>query len=101
MKVDPLAVELGYALVPLVDQAAGGNLLDSVSAVRRQIALDLGFVVPKIRIRDNLRLSPNSYAIKLRGEAIAEGELMVNRFDGHARRRSHPHSGQSAWRGYT
>jgi flagellar biosynthesis protein FlhA len=79
LKVDPVAVELGYGLIPLVDESAGGGLLDRTSAIRRQIALEMGFVVPKIRIRDNLRLPPNGYAIKLRGETVAEGELIPNR----------------------
>jgi len=78
LQVDPLALEIGYALVPLVDVQQGGNLLERITMIRRQVAMDLGIVLPKIRIRDNLRLSPNTYVIKLRGETIAEGELMMN-----------------------
>jgi flagellar biosynthesis protein FlhA len=79
LRVDPVALELGYALIPLAGEAEGGGLLDRISAIRRQIAMELGFVLPKIRIRDNLRLPPNGYAVKLRGEPVAEGELLMGR----------------------
>ncbi len=78
LQVDPLELEIGYSLVPLVDVQQGGNLLDRVTTIRRQVALDMGVVLPKIRIRDNLRLSPNTYVIKMRGEPIAQGDLMMN-----------------------
>jgi len=78
LQVDPLELEIGYGLVPLVDIQQGGNLLDRVTLIRRQVAMELGIVLPKIRIRDNLRLAPNAYVIKLRGEPIAQGELMMN-----------------------
>ena len=78
LQLDPLELEIGYGLVPLVDVQQGGNLLDRITMIRRQVAMDMGVVLPKIRIRDNLRLLPNQYMIKLRGEAIAEGELMMN-----------------------
>jgi flagellar biosynthesis protein FlhA len=76
--VDPLEVELGYALVCLADPKQGGDLLDRITAVRRQIATDLGFLVPPIRVRDNVRLSGNQYLIRLRGQEIAKGELFSN-----------------------
>jgi flagellar biosynthesis protein FlhA len=79
LRVDPIALELGYGLLSLVDEGSGGSLLDRVSAIRRQIATELGVVLPKIRIRDNLRLTPNSYSVRLRGEEVAEGELIPNR----------------------
>jgi len=78
LRVDPLELEIGYGLIPLVDETRGGNLLDRVGAVRRQIAMEMGFVVPKVRIRDNLQLRPNAYAIRLKGEEIARAELMPN-----------------------
>jgi len=78
LQLDPLELEIGYGLVPLVDVQQGGNLLDRITMIRRQVAMEMGIVLPKIRIRDNLRLLPNHYVIKLRGEAIAEGELMMN-----------------------
>ncbi|MCD6290976.1 MAG: flagellar biosynthesis protein FlhA [Anaerolineae bacterium] len=79
LRVDPLELELGYGLIPLVDEAQGGDLLQRISAIRRQIALELGFVLPKVRIRDNLTLLPSAYVIKLRGEEIARGEVVPNR----------------------
>ncbi len=78
LQLDPLELEIGYGLVPLVDVQQGGNLLDRITMIRRQVAMEMGIVLPKIRIRDNLRLLPNHYVIKLRGEAIADGELMMN-----------------------
>ena len=80
LRVDPLELELGYGLIPLVDEAQGGSLLQRISAVRRQIALELGFVLPKVRIRDNLSLPPNTYTIKLRGEEVGRGEVLVSHF---------------------
>jgi len=75
LPIDPLEVELGYGLIPLADPKQGGELLDRITAVRRQMALDMGLVVPAIRVRDNLQLRPNVYAIKLRGVEIASGEV--------------------------
>jgi flagellar biosynthesis protein FlhA len=78
LRVDPLELELGYGLIPLVDEAQGGTLLQRVTSIRRQIAMDMGFVLPKVRIRDNLSLPPNTYAVKLRGEEIGRGEVIAN-----------------------
>jgi len=78
LRVDPVEVELGYGLIPLVDEAKGGNLLERVGMIRRQLAMELGFILPKVRIRDNLHLAPNTYTIKLRGEQVASGELRIN-----------------------
>lgn len=75
LRVDVLELEIGYALIPLIDRNQGGDLLERVGYIRRQIAAELGFIVPKIRIRDNLRLSPNQYVIKLRGEEASSGQL--------------------------
>lgn len=69
--VDPLEIEIGYGLTRLADSRAGGDLPERVAATRRQIALDLGFVMPTVRIRDCVALEPNQYAIKIRGEEIA------------------------------
>ena len=80
LRVDPLVLEVGYALIPLVDEEREGNLLDRIAAIRRQIALDLGFIVPRIRIRDNLHLSPQTYVIRVRGEEVARGELMLHHY---------------------
>ena len=73
LKVDVLELEVGYAVVALVDSAQGGDLLDRIARVRRQLALEMGFVMPPVRIRDNMQLEPNSYRIKLRGAVVDEG----------------------------
>jgi flagellar biosynthesis protein FlhA len=79
LRVDPMELEVGYGLIPLVDPAQGGELLERVTMIRRQIALDLGLVVPPIRIRDNMQLEPNEYSIKLRGTEVARGQAMADR----------------------
>ncbi|MBI3855005.1 MAG: flagellar biosynthesis protein FlhA [Planctomycetes bacterium] len=75
LKVDPMELEIGLGLVKLVDPVQGGAFLDRVTEIRRQMAVDLGLVVPPVRIRDNDALEPNSYAIKIRGAVIASGSL--------------------------
>ncbi|MBI2322969.1 MAG: flagellar biosynthesis protein FlhA [Chloroflexi bacterium] len=80
LQVDPMELEIGYGLIPLVDAAQGGTLLNRITMVRRQLALELGMVLPTIRVRDNLQLKPNEYVIKLRGVEIARGEIMSNMF---------------------
>ena len=74
--VDPLELEIGYALIPIVDPNQSGDLLERVRMLRQQLALELGVVVPPVRIRDNVTLSANRYVIKLRGNPIAEGEIL-------------------------
>ena len=80
LQVDPMEVEVGYNLIPLVVPEQGGDLLDRVSMIRRQCALELGIVVPPIRIRDNMQLEPNHYRVNLRGVEIAEHEIMVDKY---------------------
>jgi len=80
LHVDPIELEIGYSLIPLVDVAQGGNLLDRVVMIRRQCALEMGIVVPTIRIRDNIQLKPNSYVIKIKGIEITKGELLLDHF---------------------
>ena len=80
LRVDPLEVEVGYGLIPLVDEERGGNLLHRITIMRRQIATDLGVVVPVVRIRDNLALAANQYVVKMRGIEIGGGALFVNQF---------------------
>jgi flagellar biosynthesis protein FlhA len=75
LKVDPMELEIGLGLVRLVDPVQGGGFLDRVTQIRREMAVDLGLVVPPVRIRDNESLEPNQYAIKIRGAAIASGSL--------------------------
>ena len=80
LKVDTVELEIGYSLIPLVDAAQGGDLLDRITMIRRHMALDLGIVVPPIRIRDNMQLAPSAYSIKIKGIEIGRGELMPNHF---------------------
>jgi len=76
LTVDPLELEVGYGLIKLVDRKQGGDLLDRIANVRRQIAAEQGIIVPPIRIRDNVNIDPSAYVLKLRGAPIARGELM-------------------------
>jgi len=80
LQVDPLEVEVGYGLIPLVEGDHGGSVLNRITIIRRQVAMEMGVVVPMIRIRDNLQLPPNTYVVKLRGIEIGRGELMVHHF---------------------
>ncbi len=75
LKVDTLEVEIGYGLIPLVDDSHGNDLLDRIAIIRRQLASELGLIVPPIRIRDNVSLRPNEYHIKIRGISVASSEL--------------------------
>jgi flagellar biosynthesis protein FlhA len=76
--VEPMEIEIGYGLIPLADESAGGDLLERISSVRRQCAIEMGIVVQPIRIRDNLQLKTNEYVVKIRGTVTAKGELMPN-----------------------
>ncbi len=76
LEVDPLSLEIGYGLIPLVDET-GGELLGKIKAMRRQLATDLGFVVSPIHIKDNLQLRPHEYSFMIRGVEIARGEVMM------------------------
>ncbi len=78
--VDPMEVELGYGLIPLVDQTQGGDLLGRITVIRRQIASELGIVVPPIRIRDNMALEPEQYSIKIKGIEVAAGTLYLDSY---------------------
>lgn len=80
MNVDPLEVEVGYGLIPIVDEQAGGGLLRRITMIRRQLALELGIVLPTVRVRDNLQHAPNAYVVKLRGVEIARGTLQPGQF---------------------
>ena len=75
LKVDTMELEIGYGLVSLVDAGQGGDLLDRIGAIRRQLAAEIGLVAPPIRIRDNMQLEPGQYRVKIRGAAVAGGEL--------------------------
>jgi len=78
LQVDPIELEFGYGIVPMVDVSQGGDLLDRVVMIRRQCALDMGVIVPAIRLRDNIQLSTNAYSIKIKGVEIAKGEVMAD-----------------------
>lgn len=80
LQVDPIELEFGYGIIPLADVNQGGDLLDRVVMIRRQLALDLGMIVPVIRLRDNIALSPNQYVIKIKGVELAGGELMLDHY---------------------
>ena len=72
LQVDPIELEFGYGIIPLADVNQGGDLLDRVVMIRRQIALELGTVVPIIRLRDNIQLNPNQYIIKIKGIQVSD-----------------------------
>ena len=80
LQLDPMELEIGYGLIPLVDPAEAGNLLGRITRIRRQMALDLGIILPTVRVRDNLQLAPSQYVVKLRGVEVARGELMINNY---------------------
>ena len=80
LSVDPIELEFGYGIIPLADVNQGGDLLDRVVMIRRQIALELGTVVPIIRLRDNIQLNPSQYIIKIKGIQVTEGEIMFDHY---------------------
>lgn len=78
LQEDPMELEIGYGLISLVDTSQGGSLLDRITLIRKQLALELGVVVPPIRIRDNMKLRPNEYSIKIKGVQVTSGEIMAD-----------------------
>ncbi|GKX28968.1 flagellar biosynthesis protein FlhA [Vallitalea longa] len=80
LEVDPIELEFGYGIIPLADVNQGGDLLDRVVMIRRQIAIELGTIVPIIRLRDNIQLNPNQYIIKIKGVKVAEGEILFDHY---------------------
>lgn len=80
LQVDPIELEFGYGIIPLADMNQGGDLLDRVVLIRRQIAIELGTVVPMIRLRDNIQLNPNQYIIKIKGIQVSEGEILFDHY---------------------
>lgn len=79
LQVDPLEVEIGYGLISLVDETQGGDLFNRITNLRKQLAMDLGIIIPPVRVRDNLQLDPNQYVIKIRGNVVVTNTLMVDR----------------------
>lgn len=80
LQLDTLELEIGYGLIPLADSKQGGDILDRIVMIRRQFAIELGLVIPTIRIRDNLQLQPNEYVLKFRGSKIATGEVFLDHY---------------------
>jgi flagellar biosynthesis protein FlhA len=80
LQLDPMELEIGYGLIQLVDTGEGGDLLGRLTMIRRQTALDLGIIVPPIRVRDNVQLKPSSYRVKFFGLEVAKGEVMTGRY---------------------
>ncbi|MFA5575822.1 MAG: flagellar biosynthesis protein FlhA [Tissierellaceae bacterium] len=80
LKVDDIELELGYGLIPLADVDQGGDLLDRIVMIRRQIAMELGLVVPIVRLRDNIQLNPNEYIIKIKGVRVTKGEVYFDHY---------------------
>ncbi|WP_141433432.1 flagellar biosynthesis protein FlhA [Bacillus sp. 03113] len=80
LNVDPIEFEFGYGLIPLADTNQGGDLLDRIVMIRRQLALELGVVIPVVRIRDNIQLQPNEYRLKIKDNEMARGELLLDHF---------------------
>ncbi len=80
LNVDSIELEFGYGIIPLADANQGGDLLDRVVLIRRQIALEYGCVVPTIRMRDNIQLNPNQYIIKIKGIQVSEGEILFDHY---------------------
>ena len=80
LKVDDIELEFGYGLIPLADVNQGGDLLDRIVMIRRQIAMELGLVVPIVRLRDNIQLNPNEYVIKIKGVEVSKGEVFFDHY---------------------
>jgi len=78
LQVDQIGLEFGYGILPMVDVSQGGDLLDRIVMIRRQCAIDMGVIVPAIRLRDNIQLATNAYSIKIKGEEVARGEVMAD-----------------------
>lgn len=80
LQVDPIEIEFGYGIIPLADSSQGGDLLDRVVLMRRQIAMDIGLVLPTVRLRDNIQLKPNEYSIKIKGVEVSGGTVLADHF---------------------
>ncbi len=80
LNVEPIEMEFGYSLLRLVDEKSGGNFIDRVVIFRKQFALDMGMVIPSVRMTDNPEINPNMYIIKIKGESVASGEILVDHY---------------------
>lgn len=80
LEVEPIEMEFGYSLIPLADESAGGTLIERVVIFRKQFAIDMGMVFPSVRMRDNQHINPNQYVIKIKGEIVAQAEVLMDHF---------------------
>ncbi|MBQ4310664.1 MAG: flagellar biosynthesis protein FlhA [Oscillospiraceae bacterium] len=80
LNVEPIEMEFGYSLIPLADESAGGTLIERVVIFRKQFAQEMGMVFPSVRMRDNQHINPNQYVIKIRGEVVAQAEILMDHF---------------------
>ncbi len=78
LNVDQISMEFGYSLIPLVDEASGGNFVDRVIMFRKQFATEMGLVFPSVRLKDSGQVNPNQYSISIKGEQVAQGEVLVD-----------------------
>ena len=80
LSLEQIELEFGYSLLPLVDEQSGGSFIDRVVMLRKQFTQEMGFVIPSVKLRDSGRLNPNQYSIKLKGESVAEGDILVDHY---------------------
>ena len=80
LNVEQIEMEFGYSLIPLVDESSGGNFIDRVVMFRKQMAMEMGFVIPSVRLKDSGQLNPNQYSIMLKGEEVARGDILTNHY---------------------
>lgn len=80
LNVEQIEMEFGYSLIPLVDEGSGGNFIDRVVMFRKQMALEMGFVIPSVRLKDSGQLNPNQYSIMMKGEEVAKGDILTNHY---------------------
>ena len=80
LTVEPMEAEIGYAIIPLIDPAQGGDMLDRIGTIRKQMALEMGIVVPPIRIRDNIQIKPTEYILRVKGAEAGRGELLPDHY---------------------
>lgn len=80
LNVEPIEMEFGYSLIPLADESSGGTFIERVVIFRKQFAIDMGMVFPSVRMRDNQNINPNQYVIKIKGEAVAQSEILVDHY---------------------
>ncbi len=80
LSVEPIEMEFGYSLIPLADESAGGTFIERVVIFRKQFAQEMGMVFPSVRMRDNQNINPNKYVIKIKGEAVADGEILIDHY---------------------